>query len=83
MHYFDAATYANLYNILSEMDTDTAATFASFFSLDENGYYVVTSETAYISWLSESLFDGGDPDSDWISWSGTLTGKSTQWSGND
>ena len=76
--YFDEGTYQNLYSIAQELGME--AQFAGYFS-HEGDYYICTNMNGYEAWLS-SLFDGA-PDDEWLAWSGTITGKSTQGSGTN
>lgn len=79
-NFFDDDTYNNLLAIMSELGEEYAADFASYFTL-VNGYYFVNNLSDYTAWLSDTFFDGGTPDPDWLNWSGTETITSTQGGG--
>ena len=80
MNYFDEGTYAALFDALQEFDPDAAAEFASYFTHD-GSYYICNNPSGYSAFLND-LF-GGDPDGDFLAWTGVVTGKSTQGSGTN
>ena len=77
-NYFSFDTYLVLYNTLEEEDRDLASAFAGHFE-NVNGNYYVRDENAYCSWLT-SFIDDDTLLNDFLAWSHTQGGLSTQWS---